>query len=452
MAEIVLFSLSISALYALVAIGFTMIFGVGGVLNLAHGALIMAAAYTAFAARVYLHWSLYLSAALAVVIATLLALALYGGLTRYARLIFVLVAAHSGYWLGHSQLHLGLAPAAALALLTGAVIGLITYRYRRLLPYALWALIAALLWYLFGPLWGLKLYLALPLALLLTALFALGRRQGWIKRDEHGIFLISLPYLAYVAAGVFHLAPGMAFALAFAFAVLFTTGLVRYIQGSTIITMIVTLAFALALEQLVKILFGSTPGILLPLIKGNTLIFGVKLGNTQILAFAISWLAIGLLWFFVRGTRLGKATLATAQDRVGAALVGIDPELVYTVTWAISGALAGVAGVFFASSLAILPTMWRDPLVIAFAIVILGGLGSIRGSLIAAYFVGFLETLTVYMPNYTPQFIHFVERLLPSSLTSSSVFHFFSTALSSIGGPRWRGLPSLILLILILIL
>jgi len=417
MAEIVLFSLSISALYALVAIGFTMIFGVGGVLNLAHGALIMAAAYAAFAAKVYLGWSLYLSAALAVVVSALLALALYGGLTRYARPIFVLVAAHSGYWLGHSQLQLGLAPAAALALLTGATFGLIAYSYRRFLPYALWALIAALLWYLFGSLLELEPPLALPLALLIAALFALGRRQGWIKRDEYGILLITLPYLAYIAAGVFHLAPGLAFALALAFAVLFTTGLVRYIQGSTIITMIVTLAFALVLEELVKILFGTTPGILLPLIRGNTLIWGVKLGNTQILAFVVSWVAIGLLWFFVRGTRLGKAILATAQDRVGAELVGIDPTRVYTITWVISGVLAGVAGVFFASSLAILPTMWRDPLVIAFAIVILGGLGNIQGSLIASYLVGFIETLTVYV---------------------------FS--------PSWRGLPSLILLILILIL
>lgn len=272
MAEIVLFSLAISALYALVAIGFTMIFGVGGVLNLAHGALLMVAAYTAFAAKVYLGWSGPLAAAAAVIFSTLLALAIYGGL-------------------------------------------------------------------------------------------------------------------------------------------------IRYIQQSMVVTMIVTLALALVLEELIRIAFGSTPRILLPLMAGNTFIAGVRLGNTQILAFFVSWLAIGLLGLFVAGTKLGKAILATAQDRIGAALVGIEPEKVYMITWAISGALAGVAGVFFASSLAMLPTMWRDPLVIAFAVVILGGLGNILGSLLAAYLVGFLETLTVYLLS-----------------------------------PSWRGLPSLILLILILIL
>lgn len=417
MAEIVLFSLSISALYSLVAIGFTMIFGVGGVLNLAHGALLMAAAYTAYTAKVFLGWNIYLSAALAVAFSALLALTVYGGFTRYARPIFALVAAHAGFYLGSSILHLGLPPSLTLAAISGAALGISAYRLRRLRPYALWILLAALLYYLLGPLLGLEPYLAGPLAPLIAALFALGRVRGWIKRDEHGIFLISLPYVAYVAGGIFRLSPWLALAVAVAFAVLFTTGLVRYIQGSTIVTMIVTLAFALVLEELVKILFGPTPRILLPLIKGNTIIWGVKLGNTQILAFAISWLAIALLWFFVRWTKLGKAILATAQDRIGAALVGIDPEHVYVVTWTISGALAGVAGVFFASSLAMLPTMWRDPLVIAFAIVILGGLGNIQGSLIAAYLVGFLETLTVYL------------------LT-----------------PSWRGLPSLILLVLILIL
>lgn len=417
MAEIVLFSLSISALYALVAIGFTMIFGVGGVLNLAHGALLMAAAYTAFTAKVYLGWNIYLSTTLAVAFSALLALAVYGGFRRYARIIFTLAAAHAGFYLGYTILHLALAPSAVLAVSVGAAWGGLVCGLRQLSPYALGTLIAALFYYLLGPLLGLELYLALPLALLVSSIFALGRRQGWIKRDEYGIFLISLPYVTYVASGIFGLSPWLSLAVALAFAVLFTTGLIRYIQQSTIVTMIVTLAFALVLEELVKILFGPTPRILLPLIKGNTFIWGVKLGNTQILAFVTSWLAIGLLWFFVRWTKLGKAILATAQDRVGAALVGIDPEQVYIITWTVSGALAGVAGIFFASSLAMLPTMWRDPLVIAFAIVILGGLGNIQGSLIAAYLVGFLETLTVYLLS-----------------------------------PSWRGLPSLILLVLILIL
>lgn len=417
MAEIVLFSLAISSLYALVAIGFTMIFGVGGVLNLAHGALLMAAAYAAFTARVYLGWGIGLSAALAVAFATLLALAIYGGFTRYARLISSLIATHAGYYLGASIGQLSLAPALVVALACGSAFGISAYRYPRLHPYSFGILISALLYYLGGPLLKLEVSLAIPLALLLGALFTWGRKRGWLRGDGPGLFLLLLPYIGYVTTGIFKLNPWLALAAAFAFATLFTTGLIRYIQQSSVVTMIVTLALALVLEELVRVLFGESGGILLPLIRGNTRLLGVKLGNTQILAFAISWLVIGLLWFFVRWTKLGKAILATAQDRIGAALVGINAEQVYAITWTISGALAGVAGVFFGSSLAMLPTMWRDPLVIAFAIVILGGLGNIQGSLLAAYLVGFLETLTVYLLS-----------------------------------PAWRGLPSLILLVLILIL
>jgi len=420
MEQILLFSLSISALYALVAIGFTMIFGVAGVLNLAHGALIMVGAYVAYVANAYLGWSIYSSAALAVVVAAGLALVLYGGLARYARAIFVLVGAHLGYWLGRSALGWGPLPAVAPLLLFGGAVGLALYRYRYrqvLAPYVVWGLIAALVFYLLR--WQLELGLSLagPLALAVAGLFGVGRIRGWIKRDEYGLFLISLPYAVHVATEIFELGPFPALALALAVATLLVAGLVRYVQASSVVTMIVTLAFALILEQLVMVLFGATPRLLPPLIEGNTLIWGVKIGNTQILAFGVSWVLVGLLWLFVRRSRLGKAIIATAQDRVGAALVGIEPEVVYALTWAISGGLAGVAGLFFGTSLAMLPTMWRDPLVIAFAIVVLGGLGSIQGSLIAAYLVGFIETLTVYA---------------------------FS--------PSWRGLPSLILLILILIL
>lgn len=417
MTQILLFSLSISALYALVAIGFTMIFGVAGVLNLAHGALIMVGAYVAHVANAYLGWSIYPSAALAVVVTAGLALVLYGGLAKYARAIFILVGAHLGYWLGREAFGWGALPAMGPLLLFGGAVGLVLYRYRKTLaPHVVWGLIAASAFYLLRWQLGLGLPLASSLALAITGLFALGRYQGWIKRDDYGLFLISLPYVVHVATEVFELNAFLALAVALAVAMLLVAGLVRYVQASSVVTMIVTLAFALILEQLVMVLFGATPRLLPPLIEGNTLILGVKIGNTQILAFIVSWVLVGLLWLFIRRSRLGKAIIATAQDRVGAALVGIEPEVVYALTWAISGGLAGVAGLFFGTSLAMLPTMWRDPLVIAFAIVVLGGLGSIQGSLIAAYLVGFIETLTVY-------------------------------ALS----PSWRGLPSLILLILILI-
>ena len=100
----------------------------------------------------------------------------------------------------------------------------------------------------------------------------------------------------------------------------------------------------------------------------------------------------GGLFYFVDRTRTGKAILATSMSDKGAALVGIDAERIYTYTWLLAGALAGVTGLFLASFQTASPTMGRTPLLLAFAIVVVGGLGSIRGSVIGAYLISFLDT------------------------------------------------------------
>ncbi|MCI2430173.1 branched-chain amino acid ABC transporter permease [Candidatus Acetothermia bacterium] len=283
--RIVIFSVLVSALYALVALGFTMIFGVGRVLNLAHGALLMVGAYTAwFAQRLGLE--LYLAAGLAVVVCALLAVALY-------------------------------------------------------------------------------------------------------------------------------------------------QGLIRHVQHSVIITLIATLACALLLEEIVKIFFTTTPQILQPFISGSVIFHQTTIISNRILAFGASWAAILLFWIFVHRTRWGKVILATAQDQEGAALVGINVRHVYTVTWALSGALAGLAGVFFASWVNLSPFMWRDPLIISFAIVVVGGLGSLKGSIVAAYLIGFLEVFMTYSP----------------SIRFCADFRCFEFL-----GPSWVGVPSLMMLVLILFL
>ena len=63
-------------------------------------------------------------------------------------------------------------------------------------------------------------------------------------------------------------------------------------------------------------------------------------------------------------------------------------------TWAISGALAALAGVFFATYTQLTPGMWVAPLIIAVAVVVVGGIGSIVGSLVVAHLIGFMETVT----------------------------------------------------------
>lgn len=246
----------ISAVYALIAIGFTMIFGVGGILNLAHGALIMAGAYV-FA-------------------------------------IFVSGAAF---------------PAVQLNPVIGFIATTIT------------------------------------LALLSLALYEI---------------------------------------------------LVRWIEDNVVITFLSTVVLAVASTELVIYYFGSSP-ISMTLVSGALQFdsIGLSVRYIQITGFIVSWIAIGLLWYYVTQTDDGRSILATSMSERGAHLTGVNIHSVRAKTWLIAGALAGIAGIFLGSTGSASPLMWLNPLALAFIIVVVGGIGSIKGSVVGAYLIGYLEQITV---------------------------------------------------------
>jgi branched-chain amino acid transport system permease protein len=106
------------------------------------------------------------------------------------------------------------------------------------------------------------------------------------------------------------------------------------------------------------------------------------------------------LWAILDFTRIGNAILSVAQDREVANLMGIDVSRISMITMVISGALACVAGAAVAPIFMINPLMWRDPLVLVLAAVVLGGMGSLKGCVIAAFILGFAETAVVFLiPN-----------------------------------------------------
>jgi branched-chain amino acid transport system permease protein len=85
------------------------------------------------------------------------------------------------------------------------------------------------------------------------------------------------------------------------------------------------------------------------------------------------------------------------MDPKGALLSGVDHERINILVCGLSGALGALAGVLFASYTQLDTTMWVTPLITAVAVVIIGGVGSIMGSLVAAHIVGFMETITTTM-------------------------------------------------------
>ena len=158
-----------------------------------------------------------------------------------------------------------------------------------------------------------------------------------------------------------------------------------------------TLLWGIMIEQGMAYLFTDNPVTIRPLISGVVNIFGVRTPRNEILIAVICWIVIGLLWLLVNRTRAGKALLAASMNPRGLTLLGFELSRVYLFVWTIYGLLAGIAGVLLASFLGLSSANSGQLTASAFSIVVLGGLGSVSGSLIAAYVVGYLETITAYL-------------------------------------------------------
>jgi branched-chain amino acid transport system permease protein len=171
-------------------------------------------------------------------------------------------------------------------------------------------------------------------------------------------------------------------------------GLIKPAGDNPVAVLILTLVMTLVVEQVLLALAGAQPLAVSGFVQGQFDVLGGVEAN-RVIAFVVSWVLIGALFVFVNRTKTGQAVLATSMSKKGSALVGIDPDRVYTFTWLIAGALAGIAGLFLASFQTANPLMGRTPLLLSFAIVVLGGLGSIRGSVIGAYLISLLDQVTV---------------------------------------------------------
>ena len=108
-------------------------------------------------------------------------------------------------------------------------------------------------------------------------------------------------------------------------------------------------------------------------------------------------LAMAVLWFLLMKTKLGLAIRSMAEDREIANLMGMNESRLAMITLGISVALAGFTGAVLAPLTVLNPYMWMEPLIMMMAVVVLGGLGSIKGSVVAAFILGFAEAAVVFL-------------------------------------------------------
>ena len=250
----------------------------------------------------------------------------------------------------------------------------------------------------------------------ISALYALGAvgftllfGVSGVLNLAHGGIMVIAALIGWSAAGGLGLGTwlgsvvGVLAALVAAYATYFVV--VRPIQRSRaipreeteIFVLTGTLLWGIMIQVGMAWLFTDNPVTIRPLIDGVVALAGVRTPANEVLIAAVCWGAIGLLWLLVNRTRAGRALLAASINPRGLVLLGFDLDRIYLLVWTIYGVLAGVAGVLLASFLGAGTNNVGQLTASAFSIVILGGLGSVSGSLIAAYVVGYLETFTAYV-------------------------------------------------------
>jgi branched-chain amino acid transport system permease protein len=250
--------------------------------------------------------------------------------------------------------------------------------------------------------YGLLLFL---LASGLTLIFGI---MGVINL-AHGSFYMVGAYLAYWLAretGSLWLALPLGVAISLAIGVLLESALIRRLyQRDHLYQVLLTFGLILIFEELRSILFGNdVHGVPIP----PALDFSIPLTETlsyPVYRLFISGVCLALaaaLYFVIQKTRIGMMVRAGNSNREMAQVLGVNIPLIYAFVFAFGFALAAFAGMIAAPVSSVFPGMGNHILIICFVVVVIGGIGSIKGAMVAALLIGIADTLgKVLLPEFS---------------------------------------------------
>jgi branched-chain amino acid transport system permease protein len=194
-------------------------------------------------------------------------------------------------------------------------------------------------------------------------------------------------------------------------------GLLRFMYGKDeVVLVLVTYALFLILEDLIKLIWGvdplfiTGPGGESPYsLLGNFEVAGLTYPNYNLVLIAVAVATGGALAWALAKTRSGKLLLAVIHDREVSAALGINVGRIYFVTFTIGAMLAGIGGALTAPTVSVVTGMGAEVIVLAFAVVVIGGLGSLPGAALGALIVGLVRAAAVhYLPEVELFSIYFV--------------------------------------------
>jgi branched-chain amino acid transport system permease protein len=239
------------------------------------------------------------------------------------------------------------------------------------------------------------------------ALFSSGLTLVWgmmnIVNFAHGDFVMLGMYAAFVVFSLFGVGPAVG--APFAALLLATVGVIVYfslirhiMKGPMLAQILGTFGLALLLRYSVFWWFGAN-FLSLPnnLVGGTYDIFGLRIEASRLLAGIVALLVTLGLHLLLTRTSLGSKMLAVAEDSTAAQLMGIRPDAMQAIAWAIAAGATGLAGALIATFFYIVPTVGETLGIVAFVTVSLGGFGSVPGALVAGLLIGVIESVSGYL-------------------------------------------------------
>jgi len=239
------------------------------------------------------------------------------------------------------------------------------------------------------------------------AVLALGFSLIWgaarIVNLAYTAYYMLAAYFFYMFYSLVHLNIFVAAPLAVLAALL--VGIMTYkfllepIRAHELVVVLVSISMAFFFEECMLSIFGTTFHRVPPFISGYREVFGVRVLNQHFLAFAVSIVLILGLWLFLSRSKTGIAIRATSQDREIVNVMGISEKGISLIAMSIGIGFVCLSSVIVSPIYVVEPLMWMHPIIMTLAIVVLGGMGSLKGSFIAAYLLAFAEVAVV---NWIP--------------------------------------------------
>ncbi len=211
-------------------------------------------------------------------------------------------------------------------------------------------------------------------------------------------------YLAWtLSIGIFgwnyYLVIPITLVVMFFFGIVFEKAIVlplRRLPGWDFTVIIVTLGCALALDNLILVAFGPLSKTIPNLVDGSFHIGEIGVAKHDVLMLIICIAIFIILQLFLSKTWIGMALRAVSQDNVGAKIVGLPLNSLYSMAFGISGLLSAVAVILLAPRTLLYPLVGWTTMLKAFVVMVLGGLGNIKGTVIGAFALAIIEIYTAY--------------------------------------------------------